>query len=59
MSTAAEIAKKLGLTEEQVQGVIAFEQAQQGTLTTTVHTVVTHDDGARHWSSQTCERCQP
>jgi DNA-binding transcriptional regulator LsrR (DeoR family) len=55
-SNAAEIAKKLGLTEAQVNEVIA-SAGQQGTWTTTVNTIVRHSNGSRHWANQTCEQC--
>lgn len=57
MSNTAEIAKKLGLTEAQVNDVLAFEATQQGTWKTTVNSIVTHEDGTRHWASRSCEEC--
>ncbi len=49
-SNEAEIAKRLGITVEQVREVIAHEAASQGTLTTTVRRIVTDADGKRHWA---------
>jgi predicted transcriptional regulator len=57
MSSAAEIAKKMGLTEQQVAEVIASLGESRGEWKTTVNSIVTHADGRRHWSSQQCEEC--
>jgi hypothetical protein len=66
MSTAAAIAEKLGLTEQQVAEVVASlgtEPKPQGTWSTTTSGIVTHQSGRRHFSCLTngtpitCEEC--
>lgn len=66
MNTAAAIAEKLGLTEQQVAEVIGSlgaEPKPQATWTTTTSGIVTHQSGRRHFSSLmngkpiTCEEC--
>jgi len=51
------LAAKIGATPEQVRDLLAFVNAERGTLTTTVRGIVTHEDGTRHWASTDCEHC--
>jgi len=50
-----EIAKRMGISIEQVKEVLAFED--KGTWTSKVNGIITHEDGTRHWSSQDCKQC--
>jgi hypothetical protein len=50
-----EIAKRLGVSVEQVKAIAAAKD--KGTWTTTASSIITHEDGTRHWSSQACEQC--
>lgn len=56
-SKVAATAKALNISEEQVRDVLAFEASQRGTWASTVNSIITHEDGSRHWGSQDCEQC--
>jgi hypothetical protein len=60
--TYEEAAAKLGMNVAELKAFNAILNAEAkteaGNWTTNINGIITHTDGSRHWSSQSCETCK-